>query len=394
MGARILILGTNGLSNEIAKNLVLAGVGHVRIQDAGIVDKELLSAGGLFSISESQLGCNRAEALCSSLKDMNPSVDFVAETSDVGALDAELLSSYHYIIGTRGADAVREVAMCTAKVEADATAGKDADAEPAPKRQRGGGESGPAVTRSNGTHVICPMRHAHGAAATLPKFLAAGTMGLDGFCFFDLGMNTAVIEPPPPKDTDAAKPGASAVPPKQPVTEQALYPTVQMASSVEWEALTPRVPRLYYALQLLIAQAAQPAEPDADVQVADAAVLLPSDAPPSTVSLLRALLLHRARLLKTAGANAGAAKLLSDSYLATVAQSTLTELAPVTAIVGGMVASEVLKVISGKERPINNVLFFDGETCDGVVQRCGPSFDCPWGLDKGDHKPARSQKVA
>ena len=48
-----------------------------------------------------------------------------------------------------------------------------------------------------------------------------------------------------------------------------------------------------------------------------------------------------------------------------------------------MVASEVIKVISGKERPINNAFFFDGATGDGMVQRLGPSFECPWGVDKG-----------
>ena len=49
--ARILILGVNGLANEIAKNLVLAGVGHVCIQDAGVVDEASLATGGLFSVS-------------------------------------------------------------------------------------------------------------------------------------------------------------------------------------------------------------------------------------------------------------------------------------------------------------------------------------------------------
>ena len=62
------------------------------------------------------------------------------------------------------------------------------------------------------------------------------------------------------------------------------------------------------------------------------------------------------------------------------------ELAPVTAIVGGILAAEVIKVIGARDRPINNVIFFDGVTADGFVQRVGPSFDCPWGLDKGEFK--------
>ena len=60
----------------------------------------------------------------------------------------------------------------------------------------------------------------------------------------------------------------------------------------------------------------------------------------------------------------------------------------------GMVASEVIKVISGKERPINNALFFEGLTSDGLVQRLGPSFDCTWGLDKGAFKEVAEAAAA
>ena len=60
---------------------------------------------------------------------------------------------------------------------------------------------------------------------------------------------------------------------------------------------------------------------------------------------------------------------------------------------GGVVASEVIKVISGKERPINNAFFYDGALSDGLVQRLGPSFDAPWGVDKGDFKPVRPNSI-
>ncbi len=47
----------------------------------------------------------------------------------------------------------------------------------------------------------------------------------------------------------------------------------------------------------------------------------------------------------------------------------------------------MIKIISGKERPLNNAFFFDGKSGDGLVQRLGPSFDCPWGVDKGSFTP-------
>ena len=44
------------------------------------------------------------------------------------------------------------------------------------------------------------------------------------------------------------------------------------------------------------------------------------------------------------------------------------ELAPVCAVVGGVVASEVIKAISGKGAPINNAFFFDAlQTSEGAT---------------------------
>ena len=58
----------------------------------------------------------------------------------------------------------------------------------------------------------------------------------------------------------------------------------------------------------------------------------------------------------------------------------------VCAVVGGVIANEIIKIISGKERPINNAFLFDALSGEGVVQRLGPCFDCPWGIDKGEFK--------
>ena len=396
--ARVLILGANGLANEIAKNLVLSGVGHVHIQDPGIVDAEALATGGVFSVSEAQKGAGRAEALAEQLKPMNPSVDLVASKTETADLEVSVLQTYHLIIGTRGADAIREITLCTSHLELGGAGGENADPQataasapaaeedpvPTPaKRQR------IEVTRSNGTHQVRPMRSPEGAnGMLLPKFLAAGTFGLSGFCFLDLGTVTAIITPPkkpeddkPKADADVAGPSPAA---PKPYKEQARYPTVDAAASVEWAALTPRVPRLYYALQLLLAEASEPATGSGDD--AAAAALLPKTAATATVKRLTALLHHRSRFLAPAKFAAAASSLITDEYLAHVAQSVGAELSPVAAIVGGMVAAEAIKVISGKDRPINNVFFFDGESGDGITQRLGPSFDCPGGLDKGDFK--------
>ena len=72
LGARILLLEFTGTGNEILKNLVLAGVGHVCIQDAATISAADVEAGGIFSLSAAQIGMNRAEAAVQQLQPMNP----------------------------------------------------------------------------------------------------------------------------------------------------------------------------------------------------------------------------------------------------------------------------------------------------------------------------------
>ena len=165
------------------------------------------------------------------------------------------------------------------------------------------------------------------------------------------------------------------------MTEHAYYPTIASASQVEWLALTARVPRVYYALQLLLhgSTSTMTALP-----TAEAAALLPEGTATSTVARLQAMLTRRAELLHGEGKGSLAPE-VTPVYLAEIARNVGCELAPVCAVLGGMVASEVIKIISGREQPINNVLFFNGLSANGVVARLGPSFDCPGGgLDKGD----------
>ena len=78
---------------------------------------------------------------------------------------------------------------------------------------------------------------------------------------------------------------------------------------------------------------------------------------------------------------------------AQMAQTYHAEFAPVCAVMGGLIASEVIKLISGKERPINNCLFYDGATSDAMVQRLGPSFDTSWGIDRGEFQPLSARRA-
>lgn len=361
-GARILLLRATGLCNEIAKNLVLAGVGHVSIHDAGVVEQQDIDTGAVFYFSKADIGRGRAEVLAEGLRALNPSVDISVLTEELRDLGADGLKRFSYIIGTHGAGAIADLVACTDMLEAPTS-----DAPPPSKKARASGaEADPPLPRknSNGADVVLPRR----PAEAMPKLMAAGVLGMHGFCIIDL--HTQEYQPPPKsaKAGEADVSASSSVDPPLTKRLSALYPSVQHAMAVDWSALAPRVPPFYCALQLLC-----------DLQEH---VKAPAGQATGTPEARLAWLEQR-RQQKLAEAQRPEAW-LSASSVAQVARHADAELAPVCAIVGGVVASEVIKIISGKGAPINNAFFFDAlQTSEGSVQRLGPSYSCPWGNDAG-----------
>lgn len=57
------------------------------------------------------------------------------------------------------------------------------------------------------------------------------------------------------------------------------------------------------------------------------------------------------------------------SYLRTIATTAAYELSPVCAVVGGMLAQDILKALAAREPPIANFFTFDGSTGGGTVVR-------------------------
>jgi ubiquitin-like 1-activating enzyme E1 A len=56
-------------------------------------------------------------------------------------------------------------------------------------------------------------------------------------------------------------------------------------------------------------------------------------------------------------------ELLSESALEDLAKVSTSEVAPVCAVLGGVIGNEIIKAISGKGEPANNTLLFDGQCC-------------------------------
>jgi ubiquitin-like 1-activating enzyme E1 A len=63
--------------------------------------------------------------------------------------------------------------------------------------------------------------------------------------------------------------------------------------------------------------------------------------------------------------------MVPNDVLASYAAGSAGELGPVSAIVGGILAGELIKTISEKDKPHTNFLFFEGPTIEGRVVLLG-----------------------
>ncbi|KAI7807986.1 ubiquitin-like modifier-activating enzyme 1 [Triplophysa rosa] len=109
--ADVLIAGMRGLGVEIAKNVILAGVRSVTIQDEGVVEWRDLSS--QFYLKESDLGQNRA--LCSE-KQLSSLNVYVRVTAHTDKLNEGLLQQFQVVVLTDSSleEQLRLATFCSA----------------------------------------------------------------------------------------------------------------------------------------------------------------------------------------------------------------------------------------------------------------------------------------
>ncbi|CAB3372660.1 Hypothetical predicted protein [Cloeon dipterum] len=93
--SNVLISGLGGLGVEVAKNVVLAGVRKVVLHDSQLVSNADLAA--QYFLGTADVGRNRAEASCKHLAELNNSV---AVESFVGELTTEFVESFAVVVLT------------------------------------------------------------------------------------------------------------------------------------------------------------------------------------------------------------------------------------------------------------------------------------------------------
>ena len=91
-GASVLICGMRGLGAEIAKNVILAGVKAVTLQDTTACELSDLSA--QFYLAEADVGANRATACAGRLQELNPAVAVTVVADEI----SDALCAKHQVV--------------------------------------------------------------------------------------------------------------------------------------------------------------------------------------------------------------------------------------------------------------------------------------------------------
>ncbi|ERL89128.1 SUMO-activating enzyme subunit 1 [Dendroctonus ponderosae] len=97
--ANILLIGVRGLGSEIAKNIMLSGINSLVILDDGEVTEEEPQTN--FLINQDSIGMKIADAVLVKAQALNPLVKVSADTSDLATKDPKFFEGFTMIIATR-----------------------------------------------------------------------------------------------------------------------------------------------------------------------------------------------------------------------------------------------------------------------------------------------------
>jgi ubiquitin-like 1-activating enzyme E1 A len=319
--ANILLITMKALANEIAKNLVLAGIHSLTIVDHELVNESDL--GAQFFISESDIGTNRAEVAAPQIRKLNPRVNVIVDPTDIKSKGPDYFGVFDIVIAT--------------------------DLQP---------------DSLNIINTATRINHR--------PFYAAGVHGFYGFIFSDLIQHDYVVEREKSNRATAIGPETrtrSVVDVKdkrengknfEMVTKRELYSTWFLASDAanlpneflksrrRLKAVTPILScfrALWEFTQLLDGH-------------------LPSTTEDLKMFTVLATQKHKALGLPD--------DTLRSEVLRKFLQNLGSEIAPVTAVLGGQLAQDVINVLGARQQPIQNLVIFDGDSMEAPMYALHP----------------------
>lgn len=309
--ANVLLIGIKGLGSEIAKNLVLAGVGVLTILDHEVVTEEDL--GTQFFVSEAQIGGNRAEAALAEMQKLNPRVEIYTDSNAAVTKDPEYFQNFDITIAT-----------------------------------------GLILEVLGNINMSCRM---YGR-----KFYASDTHGMYGYAFADLMIHNFAVErdesnkatkvgniESPTKCVIAVESKKDGQKTKEIISYQETYSPILLAnlSPIPERVRKTRrsrmkvTPLLSCLRALFDFQSQQggrlPSHNRADLEL--------------FTRLANQKHLELSLPLET----------LKSEFLRAFLQNLGSEISPVVAYLGGYLAQDVINVLGQKEQPLQNWLLFDGE---------------------------------
>ncbi|XP_028921137.1 SUMO-activating enzyme subunit 1 isoform X1 [Ornithorhynchus anatinus] len=309
--SRVLLVGMKGLGAEVAKNLILAGVKGLTMLDHQQVTPE--DTGAQFLIPTGSSGRNRAEASLERAQNLNPMVDV--------KVDTDLLENKPETFFTQF-DAV-----CLTCCSRDVLIKID---------------------------QICHKNSI--------KFFAGDVFGYHGYMFANLGEHEFVEEKTKvTKAGQGVEDGPDTKKAKMDSTEttmvkrKVVFCPLKEALEVDWssdkaKSLLKRTTSDYFLLQVLLKfRTDKGRDPQSDTSGEDSELLLQI----------------RNDLLESLGVSPD---VLPDDF----PSCCLSEMAPVCAVVGGVLGQEVVKALSQRDPPHTNFFFFDGIRGSGIVECLGP----------------------
>ncbi|KAF5024958.1 hypothetical protein F66182_2972 [Fusarium sp. NRRL 66182] len=321
--ANILLITIKALANEIAKNLVLAGVGSLTLLDSATVTEADRGAQFFLPDDEAVIGQNRAQAASAALQKLNPRVRVHVDTEGVKTKGPSYFAAYDIVIAT--------------------------DLDP---------ESFNIINTA--TRLNCRA------------FYAAGCHGLYGFIFSDLIEHDYVIQRdlgnvptsqgPETRtrtivDVQTRKEGPKTI---ESVTKRELYSTWFLASDVaglpaEYTQSKRRLKSVTPALSCLRALWEF-------MQLQNGRV--PSNRDDLKLFTQIATQKHKALGLPS--------ETLRPEFLRSFLQNLVSEISPVAAILGGQLAQDVINVLGQTQQPIQNTVIFDGTTMESLMYPLHP----------------------
>ncbi|KAJ8653936.1 hypothetical protein O0I10_010385 [Lichtheimia ornata] len=292
--ASVLVAGVRALSNELCKNLALAGIGSITLLDDKVVDDDDL--GVQFFLEEGARGKNRAEAVAPAIRALNPRVKVEVDPSNVADKPDSFFQAFDIVC----------------MIHQDAAA------------------------------LIRVNQAVRKADKRIP-FYAADAFGWVGYIFCDLAKHEYIEE----KEISSSQSEETTTKRIQHVEE---YVTLEESLQVDYSNIpTNKLKKksaLGFVMHMILKHELKHNRPITGVDAED-------------------LIKNKSVALQEMGISDGS--FIDDDLISHVVSLFDSELVPVTAIVGGVLAQEMIKVLSQKQLPIQNWFYYNGLSDSGMV---------------------------